>query len=91
MKMKKELCEQESQLSKDLRGVNFEEAKDWWQDKNLLVFPLTNCERHIYACIRMLNERYWTALISLHSGCTHLISVRLARKDEVQIYEKCCQ
>ena len=88
--MEKELIKFNDPVVRNLRGVNFEEAKDWWQDKDLLVFPLNKCAKQIYACIRIVNEKYWTALISLQSGYARLISVRLSRKDEVLMYEKCC-
>jgi uncharacterized DUF497 family protein len=69
-------------------GIDFCTAKHIWNDPNrieiLAPYPL---EDRIIT-IGLYLEKLWTAVCTVRSGKIRIISVRRARKQEAQLYEK---
>lgn len=68
-------------------GLDFEEAKELWEDEMLLVFPLSFEDEPRQACIGKLHGKHWTAIMTCRGCVVRLISVRRSRKEEVEAYE----
>ena len=85
--MKFEYDPNKSARNKLKHGLDFEEAKELWDDENLLVLPLRFEDEPRQACIGRLHGKYWTAIMTCRGGAVRLISVRRSHKDEVAAYE----
>ena len=70
-------------------GIDFEEAKEIFNDKNSLQIEVAkiNGEGRI-AIIGKINKKMWAAIYTIRSEKCRLISCRRARKKEVSLYEK---
>lgn len=77
-----------SAANKTKHGLDFEEAKELWNDENLLVLPLRFEDEPRKACIGRIGGKCWTAIITCRHSSVRLISVRRARKNEVEAYER---
>ena len=62
-------------------GIGFEEATALWDDSRLVILPSR------YLAVGAVHGRHWTAIFTQRSGRTRPISIRRARKEEVQLYE----
>lgn len=85
--MKFEYDPVKSASNKIKHGLDFVEAQALWDDDNLLVFPLKFEDEPRQACIGKVQGTCWTAIMTCRCGKVRLISVRRARKDEVEAYE----
>lgn len=77
-----------SATNKLKHGLDFEEAKVLWDDGNALMIRVDRPgeERHIV--IGRMFGAYWTAVITFRGKSIRIISVRRARKEEVELYEQ---
>lgn len=77
-----------SAANKLKHGLDFEEAKVLWDDVNALMIRVDRPgeERHIV--IGRMFDAYWTAVITFRGKNIRIISVRRARKEEVELYEQ---
>lgn len=69
-------------------GIDFEEATALWDDPRLVILPSKYPDEQRYLAVGAVQGRHWTAIFTERSGRTRLISVRRARKEEVQLYEQ---
>lgn len=80
-----------SAANKDKHGIDFVEAQAQalWQDEGIEVVPskarLTSEER--FLAIGRIEGKHWTAISTLRGEAIRIISVRRARKEEVEYYE----
>ncbi|MEF9877510.1 MAG: BrnT family toxin [Gordonibacter sp.] len=67
-------------------GIDFDQARMLWEDDRsvVLVSPYTLEERHLV--IGMIEGKYWVAIVTYRGEATRIISVRRARKKEVDYY-----
>jgi uncharacterized DUF497 family protein len=69
-------------------GIDFFSAQDLWEDENRIEvhapYPVEN--RSIL--IAGYHEKIWAAVYTLRADAIRIISVRRARKKEVNLYEK---
>lgn len=86
--MEFEYDQAKSEANKAKHGLDFEEAKELWNDENLLILPLIFEDEPRKACIGRIQGKYWTAIITCRRSSVRLISVRRARKNEVEEYER---
>jgi uncharacterized DUF497 family protein len=86
--MKFEWDETKSHSNKAKHGLDFNEAKRLWNDPNAVEieapYPLEN--RSIL--IGKIEQKLWTAIYTIRKRAIRVISVRRARKREVQLYEQ---
>lgn len=73
--------------NKQKHGIDFEEAQALWNDSNLLEAPGFSPNESRYLVIGKLTAKYWTAIVTYRGECVRLISVRRARKEEIELYE----
>jgi uncharacterized protein len=75
-----------SAVNRDKHGIDFVEAQALWTEfgtTGRLPFP----GEARWLRIGRLNARHWTAVFTLREGRIRLISVRCARKDEVESHD----
>jgi uncharacterized protein len=75
----------ESNLAK--HGIDFVEAQALWDDAMLLEIPAKTDDEPRYLVIGVIDEKHWSAVITYRDANIRLISVRRARREEVEIYE----
>jgi uncharacterized protein len=68
-------------------GIDFVEAQALWDDPMLLEIPAKTDDEPRYLVIGMIDEKHWSAVITYREAHIRLISVRRARREEVEIYE----
>ena len=80
--MKFEYDPNKSARNKLKHGLDFEEAKELWDDENLLVLPLRFEDEPRQACIGRLHGKYWTAIMTC-AVSPEQAGVTILRTDEL--------
>lgn len=76
-----------SYTNKIKHGIDFEEAKELWQDGDLLVAPLKHLDEARWICIGKIDQKHYSAIVTYRGEFVRIISVRRSRKEEVAQYE----
>jgi uncharacterized DUF497 family protein len=76
-----------SRSNRDKHGIDFEEAQALWKDDNLFELPVPSVEEIRLLAIGLIDDKYWTAVITYRSDRVRIISVRRARDVEIACYE----
>ena len=85
--MKFEFDPAKSAGNKARHGIDFDEAQALWDDPLLVEIPARlQGEPRMYT-IGVIVDRLWVAVWTLRATRVRIISVRRARKDEVETYE----
>ena len=82
-----EFDEAKSQSNFSKHGIDFVDAKLLWSDPRLLEVPARTEEEPRFLIIGIINEKYWSAVITYRGTNIRLISVRQSRNEEVALYE----
>jgi len=82
-----EFDQAKSETNKRKHGIDFEEARELWNDPNRMVIPARNLTEPRFALIGKIQEKYWSAVYTVRENRIRLISVRRSRKNEKEIYE----
>jgi uncharacterized DUF497 family protein len=77
-----------SRLNKDKHGIGFEAARALWDDPCAVEIPARTEPEPRFIVTGRLQEIYWSAVITYRDGNVRIISVRRARKMEIECYEK---
>lgn len=85
--MKFEYDNNKSDINKQKHGIDFKEAQLLWEDENLLEVPLSFSDEFRYLCIGIIQNRYYSAIITYRDANIRIISVRRSRKEEIYNYE----
>jgi uncharacterized protein len=87
--MKFEFDPTKSATNKDKHGIDFVQAQMLWADEGVEVVlsksRVTDEKR--FLAIGQINGKHWTAICTLRGEAVRIISVRRARKEEVDYYE----
>ncbi len=85
--MEFEFDSNKSRSNKSKHGIDFLEAQAIWEDPDRLeVSARTQGERR-FMLIGMIGRNIWSAIFTCRENRVRIISVRRARKEEVQHYE----
>ncbi len=76
-----------SRANKIKHGIDFEEAQAIWSDPNAIELPARTVGEQRLVVIGLIGEALWSAVVTRRGGKVRLISVRRARKKEVEFYE----
>lgn len=76
-----------SEANKKKHGINFIQAQVLWKDQKRVVIPAKTIDEKRYILIAKKRMRVWTAIYTMRSHKIRIISVRRARREEVQLYE----
>jgi uncharacterized protein len=86
--MKFEWDDTKSLANKSKHGIDFNRAREMWNDDNGLEiqapYPLE--ERNIL--IAKIDDKLWTAIFTYRDDDIRIISVRRSRKKETRLYEE---
>ncbi|MEE4359196.1 MAG: BrnT family toxin [Desulfococcaceae bacterium] len=67
-------------------GIDFEEAKNLWEDHNRLRIQARSDTEPRFALIAVYQEKIWTAFYTMRNNLIRIISVRRAREQERRLY-----
>ena len=76
-----------SAANKAKHGIDFEEARALWSDPGLLEAPARTDDEPRFLAIGRLRGRHWSAICVRRGDNIRIISVRRARKQEIERYE----
>lgn len=86
--MEFEWDEKKSLANKSKHGIDFNTAKELWNDQDRIEiqtnFPVENRN----ALIGKIGDKLWTAIFTPRVDAIRIISVRRARKKETKLYEQ---
>ncbi len=86
--MEFEYDSKKSQINKAKHGIDFEEAKQLFEDDNSLVVPAKEvADEERYALIGRMSGKCYVAIFTFRREKIRLISVRRCRKKEEANYE----
>ncbi len=76
-----------SENNKKKHGIDFVEAQELWDDPDLIEIPAKTVDEPRFLVIGSISEKHWSGIITYRGDRIRIISVRLSRKEEVEIYE----
>ena len=76
-----------SVANKAKHGIDFGAAQALWSDPNLLESPVLFTAEPRYLVIGLIGAKHWSAVVTYRGEYIPLISVRRARKEEMEHYE----
>jgi uncharacterized DUF497 family protein len=85
--MRFEFDPRKSASNKAKHGIDFVEAQRLWDDDFLLEAPAKSDDEPRFMAIGMIDGRRWAAICVGRGEAVRIISVRRARKEEVEHYE----
>ncbi|MCD7059211.1 BrnT family toxin [Pelagibacterium xiamenense] len=68
-------------------GIDFEDAQVLWNDDRLLEVPARTVDEPRFLIIGMIRTKHWAAVCTYRGDAVRIISVRRARKEEIEYYE----
>ena len=68
-------------------GIDFLEAQALWEDVDRLLVPARTQGEARYMLVGKIGQKHWSAIFTYRGEVIRIISVRRARKEEVDIYE----
>ena len=82
-----EFDDNKSNNNKKKHKINFNEAKELWEDPYLIEIPIMTSDEPRYLVIGKITGKHWSGIITYREETIRIISVRRSRKEEVDIYE----
>ena len=68
-------------------GIDFVEARQLWDDSDLLEIPARTEDEPRSIVIGKISGKHWSAVITSRGDDVRIISVRRSRVEEVALYE----
>ena len=78
---------EKSAANETKHGIGFDDAQALWDDPWLLEAPARTEDEPRLIVIGRIGDRHWSAICTLRGERIRIISVRRARKEEVERYE----
>ncbi|MCA8889483.1 MAG: BrnT family toxin [Parvularculaceae bacterium] len=76
-----------SAANKAKHGIDFVSAQALWRDENMLEAPARTEDEPRFLTIGKIGGVVWSAIFTRRNGRIRIISVRRARKTEIEHYE----
>ena len=76
-----------SKVNKQKHGIDFNEAKELWEDFDYIEIPVKTGDEPRFLVIGKISGKHWTGVITYRSEKIRIISIRRSRKEEIDIYE----
>ena len=76
-----------SAANEQKHGIDFEQAQKLWSDDNRFELSGEFEKETRSLLVGVIDDRYWTAIVTYRAGRTRIISVRRARELEIACYE----
>ena len=85
--MEFEFDDKKSSSNKMKHGIDFKQAQKLWDDPDLMEIPVRTSDEPRFLVVSRISGRYFSGIITYRGDKIRIISVRRARKEEVNIYE----
>ena len=85
--MEFEFDRRKSQTNKKKHGIDFVEAQALWKDPDRIEIPAVTIDERRFIVIGKISDRHWSTIITYRGVKIRIISVRRARREEIEIYE----
>jgi len=85
--MEFEFDARKSASNKRKHGIDFVEAQALWDDPDVVEIPARTVDEPRYLVVGMIMDTAWAGIITYRADRIRIISVRRARKEEIEIYE----
>jgi len=85
--MEFEFDDKKSVSNKMKHGIDFKQAQKLWDDPDLIEIPVRTSDEPRFLVVGRIAGKYWSGIITYRGDKIRIISVRRARKEEVNIYE----
>ncbi len=76
-----------SAANRQKRWIDFDQAQALWDDPYLIEIPANVTDEPRFLAVGMIGAKHWTAVYTYRGGRVRIISVRRARKREIDHYE----
>jgi uncharacterized protein len=76
-----------SAANKAKHGIDFVEAQGLWLDEVFVEAPAKTVDEPRFLVVGRIAGKHWSAVCVRREGRTRIISVRRARKEEIDRYE----
>ena len=73
--------------NKKKHGIDFSEARELWNDPDLIEIPVRTSDESRFLVIAKIDEKHWSGVITYQGEKIRIISVRRSREEEVKLYE----
>jgi uncharacterized DUF497 family protein len=78
---------EKSDSNKTKHGIDFITAQELWSDPDLIEIPVKVSDEPRFLIIGKIQQKHWSCVITYRNDRIRIISVRRARKEEIDIYE----
>lgn len=78
---------EKSEANRIKHGIDFDEAQALWSDPFLIEAPALTEDEPRFIAVGRIAARHWTAIVTWREARVRIISVRRARKKEIERYE----
>lgn len=85
--MEFEFDPEKSDANKIKHGIDFVETQSLWEDPDRLEVPAKTQKEKRFVLTGKIAGKHWSAVFTPRAGRIRIISVRRARKQEVEEYE----
>jgi uncharacterized DUF497 family protein len=85
--MEFEFDEAKSESNEVKHGIDFQAAQALWNDIDRIEIPARTDDEPRFLVIGRIGGRVWSAVVTPREQRTRIISVRAARRKEIDIYE----
>ena len=76
-----------SASNREKHGVDFDQAQELWQDPMRIEVPARTVGEPRWLVVGRMGGRHWSAVVTYREDRIRIIFVRLARDEEIEIYE----
>ena len=83
-----EFDDAKSRSNLEKHGIDFEAAQELWQDPDVVEVQAKVEGEPRFLIIGRIGTKHWSAIVTYRDDRIRLISVRRARKSEVNLYER---
>ncbi len=77
-----------SNINKEKHGIDFEDAKKLFYDTNAIMYPSKYINEERFYVTGLINNKFYTSIITFRGENIRIISTRRARKKEIEQYER---
>ena len=85
--MKFEFDPNKSASNEVKHGIDFEEAQLLWENTIVMTPVADDHGEDRWAVFGLIDDKHWTAIITMRENATRIISVRRSRKKEEDYYD----
>ena len=85
--MEFEFDPEKSAANEAKHGIDFDDAQALWDDPWLLEAPARTQDEPRFMVVGRIGGRHWSAVCTRRGARIRIVSVRRARKEEVERYE----